>query len=151
MDVSTLNRAFAIAADAHYNQVDKAGEPYISHVARVAAKVNFWPRAEVVAWLHDVVEDHPSYEDEVTQFPADIARAVDILNRNKSKDDEAYYTAIARNPLALIVKMADIHDNADKKRLEKLDSKTAARLTRKYTKAMGWLETSCALQQESDK
>src|SRR5699024_8102125 len=56
-----ITEAKTLAQQAHAGQTDKAGRPYIEHVARVAAQVAFWPEAEAVAWLHDVVEDHPDY------------------------------------------------------------------------------------------
>lgn len=36
--------------------MNKAGEPYIGHLAHVAASVE-GDKAKTVAWLHDVVED----------------------------------------------------------------------------------------------
>lgn len=48
-----VERAKDLAHRAHAGQVDKAGRPYIEHVARVAAAVSDDPEAEVVAWLHD--------------------------------------------------------------------------------------------------
>lgn len=52
-----VERAKELAHRAHAGQVDKAGRPYIEHVARVAAAVADDPLAEAVAWLHDVLED----------------------------------------------------------------------------------------------
>ena len=51
-----VERAKALALRAHAGQVDRAGEPYAGHPARVAARVRT-DEARVVAWLHDVVED----------------------------------------------------------------------------------------------
>ena len=58
-----VERAKDLAHRAHAGQVDKAGRPYIEHVARVAARVADDPEAEAVAWLHDVLEDCPDYGD----------------------------------------------------------------------------------------
>ena len=52
-----IARARTLAAEAHATQVDKAGQAYFGHVGRVAARVRGDDDAEVVAWLHDVVED----------------------------------------------------------------------------------------------
>ena len=43
---------------------------------------------------------------------------------------------VRQNPLALRVKLADIADNSDESRIALLDDKTAARLRRKYAKAL---------------
>jgi hypothetical protein len=47
-----------------------------------------------------------------------------------------YYEAIREQSVAVRVKLADIADNADESRLALLDEATAARLRRKYAKAL---------------
>lgn len=124
-----------LAERAHAGQVDKAGRPYIEHVARVAAACADDAEAEAVAWLHDVIEDHPSFEDEVAQtMPADVYWACITLDRAGS-NPSAYYRRVALNAVARRVKLADIADNADESRLALLDTNTADRLRRKYAHA----------------
>jgi len=115
--------------------VDKAGRPYIEHVARVAARVSDDPEAEAVAWLHDVLEDCPAFAEEFWAFPARVTKFVHYLTRVPGWPAGSYYTRISEHPLALRVKLADIADNADEGRLALLDATTAARLRRKYAKA----------------
>lgn len=129
-----VERAKDLAHRAHAGQVDKAGRPYIEHVARVAAAVSDDPEAEAVAWLHDVLEDQPEFGDEVFCFQHETALAAAMLSRNWS-DGPAYYSGVRSNPLALRVKLADIADNSDEARLALLDDKTARRLRRKYQNA----------------
>lgn len=129
-------RARDLAHRAHAGQVDKAGHPYIEHVARVAARVSDDPEAEAVAWLHDVLEDAAAaHGAEAMAFPGRIKYAVALLTRCTDYDLASYYGGIRDNPLALRVKLADIADNADESRLALLDDKTADRLRRKYEKA----------------
>lgn len=130
-------RARDLAHRAHAGQVDKAGRPYIEHVARVAARVSDDPEAEAVAWLHDVLEDcAASFKNELlTNYPVTMFRAVQALTRCKGVSDRKYFRDIADNPVARRVKLADIADNADESRLALLDDKTADRLRRKYAKA----------------
>lgn len=131
-----VKRARELAHRAHAGQVDKAGRPYIEHVARVAARVADDPEAEAVAWLHDVMEDHPRFGVEfVVEYPYHIRRHVNSLTRSGFGDD-AYYADIRSSPLALRVKLADIADNMDEERLALLDPKTANRLRRKYKQAL---------------
>lgn len=131
-----VERARELAHRAHAGQVDKAGRPYIEHVARVAAAVDDDPEAEAVAWLHDVLEDGGAEDGiEAMQFPDRIKYAVTLLTRCTDYDYSIYYGEIRQNPLALRVKLADIADNADESRLALLDEKTADRLRRKYAKA----------------
>lgn len=128
--------AKALAYRAHAGQVDKAGRPYIEHVARVAAAVSDDPEAEAVAWLHDVLEDcDPEIHCGLGGFPFEIEHRVSLLTRSQESSDADYYKYIGYDPIALRVKLADIADNADEARLALLDDKTAARLRRKYTKA----------------
>ena len=54
--MSTLERAVAIATQAHGGQTDKAGEPYIRHPLRVMLSMDS-DLERIVAVLHDVVED----------------------------------------------------------------------------------------------
>lgn len=125
-----------IASRAHAGQVDKAGRPYIDHVARVAAAVSDDPEAEAVGWLHDVLEDcSDEFKNELLHIRPDrIFRAVVTLTRGKFSE-RTYYRRIVENPLALRVKIADIADNANEDRLAMLDGETAHRLRRKYAKA----------------
>lgn len=132
-----VERAKELAYRAHAGQVDKAGRPYIEHVARVAAKVSGYSVTEAVAWLHDVAEDSEDFVDElVDTFPEYIWQAVAHLTRLKGVSDGAYYALIRSDWVALQVKLADIGDNSSEERLALLDEKTAARLRRKYAKAI---------------
>jgi (p)ppGpp synthase/HD superfamily hydrolase len=143
MDI--VAQAKELAYRAHAGQVDKAGRPYIEHVARVAARVADDPQAEAVAWLHDVLEDAPESERNwyghhvEDSFPEGIVEAVIALTRTFGYPADVYYADILENPLALRVKLADIADNADEARLALLDETTAARLRRKYAKALAAL------------
>jgi (p)ppGpp synthase/HD superfamily hydrolase len=137
MDI--VAQAKELAYRAHAGQVDKAGRPYIEHVARVAARVADDPEAEAVAWLHDVLEDCPRHSGEVLpMFGYQVWRQVELLTR-RDICDGIYYDCIAANPIALRVKLADIADNADESRLALLDETTAARLRKKYAKALAAL------------
>jgi (p)ppGpp synthase/HD superfamily hydrolase len=131
-----VKRAKDLAHRAHAGQVDKAGRPYIEHVARVAAAVADDPEAEAVAWLHDVLEDCAGYASKIDMsYPLAIRKAIVCVTRYPHDAAKAYYAGIRTNPLALRVKLADIADNADESRLALLDSKTADRLRKKYAKA----------------
>lgn len=144
---SIVEEAKDLAHRAHAGQVDKAGRPYIEHVARVAAAVADDPEAEAVAWLHDVREDCGDvFDTEIHAFGWKIERLAIALTRFVYTPAEDYYARIRRNPVALRVKLADIADNADEARLALLDEATAARLRRKYAKAMLYLRPNAGNQ-----
>ncbi len=140
-----VQRAKDLAHRAHAGQVDKAGRPYIEHVARVAAAVSDDPEAEAVAWLHDVLEDAPEFDAEVfATFPGEVYGCVDCLTRSGYINARGnYYSVIRRHPIALRVKLADIADKANEDRLAVLDGKTAARLRAKYARALRALGGEC--------
>ena len=52
----TLERAIAIATEAHAGQADKAGAPYVLHPLRVMQALGS-EQERIVGVLHDVVED----------------------------------------------------------------------------------------------
>lgn len=125
-----------IAREAHVDQVDKAGHPYIEHPERVAARVKGDDVLEAIAWLHDVVEDTTvSLADLQELFPLGVTEAVDAITKRAGESRLEYYARVRSNPLALKVKTADIDDNTDPARTVQLDPATRERLTGKYAAA----------------
>lgn len=131
-----VERAKDLAHRAHAGQVDKAGRPYIEHVARVAARVAGDDEAEAAAWAHDIREDSPAFSCEVSELGDEVLWACLLLDRGTIDNSREYYSRIRANPLALRVKLADIADNMDEARLALLDEATSNRLRRKYAKAL---------------
>jgi (p)ppGpp synthase/HD superfamily hydrolase len=139
--MSLVELAEDVARMAHDGQVDKSGRDYIEHPARVAgiAAARGGSKAVVAAaWMHDVLEDTfvKEHELEFLGFPRNVIDAVVAVTRTPEVPPEDYYANIRTNPDALAVKLADIADNLDEDRLALLDEKTAARLRRKYAKAI---------------
>ena len=127
--------AFELAFAAHQGQTDKSGQPYMAHVVRVASRVDT-EDAQIVALLHDVVEDTDvtlaTVED---TFGLTISAAVDAITKRKGEANTAYLDRVSANSLARDVKLSDLADNSDPVRLSLLDDATRARLTEKYARA----------------
>jgi (p)ppGpp synthase/HD superfamily hydrolase len=125
-----------IAIRAHAGQVDKAGEPYIGHVGRVAAGVNAGDE-QAVAWLHDFIEDTDVSESDLLAagIPAALVEAVVAITHLPDEPRADYYARVRANALARAVKLSDVADNSDPDRLAALGPATADRLTRKYEQA----------------
>ncbi len=134
--MSTLVRAIEIATEAHRGQVDKAGNDYIQHPLRVmeAGKTT---DEKIVGVLHDVVEDtNWTFGDIAAEgFSSEVIEALKCVT--KLSEDEPYNEFIERvkvNPLAVAVKLNDLTDNMDIRRLNELTDKDFKRL-QKYHKA----------------
>lgn len=134
MDVETARR---LATEAHRGQLDKAGDPYIGHPLRVAARLSH-DDEQVVALLHDVLEDTPLGVEDLAAAGATDAqlRALVLLCHEAGVDDETYWRRICDDPLARMVKIADLADNTDPARSARLDEATAERLRDKYRRAL---------------
>jgi (p)ppGpp synthase/HD superfamily hydrolase len=130
--------ADAIAATAHASQVDKAGNPYVGHIRRVASYVDQTNTdAVVAALLHDVMEDAGITAADLADqgIPAQAIEAVELLTRRRDQKPAEYYQRIRDHPIAREVKLADLADNTDPTRLAVLSESDRARLTRKYADA----------------
>lgn len=86
-----ITAAFDVAARCHTDQKRKgaAGEPYINHIADVAARLARSPQATeamiVAAILHDAVEDTDMTIEEIeTEFGAEVAGYVAEVTDDKS-------------------------------------------------------------------
>ena len=136
----TLDDAIRIARDAHDGQVDKSGRPYIGHPLRVMASVE-GEHARMAAVLHDVIEDTPVTADSLLAAgcPVAVVDAVVAVSKVPGEAQEDYLTRVAANPLALVVKHADIADNTSPARMAALDSVTQDRLRAKYSAALAFL------------
>lgn len=133
MPLSLLERAIAIAVEAHAGKTDKAGQPYIIHPLRVMFRVETEDE-RIVAVLHDVVEDHgdvwPVERLRRDGFPDRILAALDGVTRRHGETYEQFIERSAANPIALHVKLADLEDNLDVRRLHELTEKDRVRLNR---------------------
>lgn len=132
MDLDALyERAKAIATRAHAGQLDKAGQPYITHPLRVAKSIDD-PRARIVGVLHDTVEDTEVTLDDLRDagFPEAIVEAIDAISQRDGEAREDYYVRVFANPLAVLAKIADVTDNMDPTRIANPTAKDEARMER---------------------
>lgn len=141
--MATLERAIALAAQAHEGQVDKAGAPYILHPLRMMLSVDT-PEARMAAVLHDVVEDTPVSLEELRAegFSEVVVGAIEALTKRPEEEDDydAFIRRVAPNPLARQVKLADLRDNCDVSRIAQPTEKDGRRIE-KYKRAIQYLET----------
>lgn len=129
--MATLERALVIAAEAHQGATDKGGAPYILHPLRLMHQMTTTDE-RIVALLHDVVEDSPWTLDALRAegFSEEVVSAVDGLTRREGETYDDFIKRGATTPLARRVKLADIEDNMDLRRLGDIGEKDLERLQR---------------------
>ena len=127
---------------------DKGGQPYLLHPLRVMLAMDTEEERRV-AVLHDVVEDCNVSLDQLRAMGYQEAevQALDALTRRKQRG-ESYETFIDRllpDALARKVKLADLADNMDVRRLNGVDDAARDRLDR-YVRAWRKLRATDGLQ-----
>lgn len=134
-----VERAEAIARQAHASQTDKSGKPYIGHIERVAARMDE-DDARCVALLHDVLEDTDVLQEaELRQlFGDEIADGVLSVTKREGESYAAFVARAGANPLGRKVKISDLIDNSNLSRLDQVTLADVQR-QRKYNDALMYL------------
>jgi guanosine-3',5'-bis(diphosphate) 3'-pyrophosphohydrolase len=110
---------------AHRDSEDPPGEPYFVHVMRVMLAVSQADdthqdeRLRCVAILHDTLERGGLSAKDLREagMPGSVVRAVRLLTHDKKTSYADYVVKLAKDPLAKAVKIADLMDNADLRRV----------------------------------
>ena len=124
-----------IAYEAHKNQVDKSGVPYIYHPIHVAEQMNTENEC-IIALLHDVVEDtNVTFKQLEEVFSKEIIDILKLLTREENIEYDEYIKRIKNNSIACKVKIADLTHNLDKTRLDFVTEVDVKR-NEKYKKAL---------------
>lgn len=114
-----VKKACNIMFDAHKEDMDKGGYPYVFHPFYLATQMDD-EVTTCVALLHDVIEDHGdkySYEDLKNEgFPEEVLEAVKLLTHDDGVPYMDYVNQIGHNPIARKVKLADLKHNMDVRR-----------------------------------
>lgn len=129
-------KALKLSFEAHKNQVDKSGMPYVYHPFHLAEQMDN-EYTTVVALLHDVVEDTNYTFDDLIEmnFPSEVIEALKLLTHGKDIDYLDYVRRIKKNEMARKVKLADLLHNSDITRLDEIDDKVLIRVE-KYKEAI---------------
>lgn len=133
-------KAMKLCFEAHRNQVDKSGMPYVFHPFHLAEQMRD-EITTVTALLHDVVEDTDITLADLSAmgFPGEVIDALALLARDDSVPYTDYIALIKNNPVAKAVKLADLRHNSDLSRLDEITEKALER-AEKYAKAIAFLE-----------
>ena len=129
-------KALKLCFEAHKNQVDKTGLPYVFHPFHLAEQMD----SEIAvgcALLHDVVEDTPLSLQDIAEmgFPREAVEVLALLTHEEGAPYMEYVQKIKHNPIARQVKIADLQHNSDLTRLDTVDE-WAQRRNAKYSEAL---------------
>ena len=129
-------KALVISFNAHKEQLDKSGMPYVYHPFHVAEQMKD-EYTTCVALLHDVVEDTDTTLNDLhcAGFPDEVVDAVGLMTHPEGVPYFVYIEKIRSNPIATAVKLADLAHNMDVTRIDRPDEKFYKRLE-KYKKAV---------------
>lgn len=132
-------KALKLCFEAHKEQVDKTGMPYIFHPFHLAEQMDD-EISTVCALLHDVVEDTDiTFEDLLDMgFTQEIIHVLKLLTREDSVPYMDYIKSISTNTVAKKVKIADLRHNSDITRLDVIDDRMKER-HKKYRQALDLL------------
>lgn len=135
-----IKKAMKIAYEAHINQFDRAGVPYIYHPIHLAEQTDTEIEC-IVALLHDVVEDsNITFSDLEKEFPLEVIDLLKLLTRDKNDSYMEYIKKLKENEITRRIKILDILHNSDESRLDKIRVKDIIRRN-KYRKALKYLRS----------
>jgi (p)ppGpp synthase/HD superfamily hydrolase len=132
----TLEDAISLAVKAHRGCKDKAGSAYILHSLRVMLRMKTSDE-RIVAVLHDVIEDTNYTLEDLRKagYSQKILQSLDYLTKRDGEDYDQFIKRVKRNPLARKVKIADLRDNLDLRRIKKPKKHDFIRME-KYCRAL---------------
>ena len=131
--------ALRICFDAHKDQLDKTGLPYVFHPFHLAEQMTS-EGACVCALLHDVMEDTPITREELEEMgiPREYTDILTLLCHKDGVPYMDYVKTLAQNRIAREVKIADLRHNSDLSRLDNIDEHMLER-QEKYRIALEYL------------
>ncbi len=131
-----LAAAIQIAVEAHAEQFDKGGKPYILHPLHLMNQLLFDPELATIAVLHDVVEDSNVTVEKLKQAGMSdrVIAALRLLTHEPNQSYDDYIKKVCTNYDAIRVKRKDLEHNSDITRLRGIGQKDLTRM-QKYHKA----------------
>ena len=118
--------AMRIAYEAHKDQVDKSGMPYIFHPYHLAEQMTD-ETAVCVALLHDVAEDTDMTFEDLRELGISegVIKSLMLLTHDKAVPYADYILSIKNSgdATAIAVKLADLRHNSNISRFELIDEK----------------------------
>ena len=129
-------KALKLCFEAHKDQTDKTGLPYVFHPFHLAEQMTD-EYTTVTALLHDVVEDTDYTLNDLKEmgYPDEVIQALSLLTHDDGSEYMEYVKRLKSNPIARAVKLADLKHNSDLSRYDTIDNQAIKR-TAKYQQAI---------------
>ena len=129
-------KAMKLCFEAHKNQTDKSGLPYVFHPFHVAEQMRD-EKTTIVALLHDVIEDtsYTLQDLRAMGFNQEVLDAIALMTHDNNVPYMEYVAKIRENPIARTVKLADLRHNSDLTRMDEI-TETELKRVEKYKAAM---------------
>ncbi|RCL45438.1 MAG: bifunctional (p)ppGpp synthetase/guanosine-3',5'-bis(diphosphate) 3'-pyrophosphohydrolase [Halieaceae bacterium] len=117
-----VRRAYYYSEQAHYGQIRRSGEPYVTHplaVASILARMHMDAQSLMAALLHDVIEDTGVNKEDISaQFGEEVAELVDGVSKlthvefdsvelRQAENFQKMTLAMAKDIRVILVKLAD--------------------------------------------
>ncbi len=133
-------KAVNIMFEAHKDQRDKSGLPYVFHPWHVAEQMTD-ESACTAALLHDVIEDTDITPEYLLNagISREVVEAVLLLTHEPGTDYLDYVRRLKSNPIARAVKLADLRHNSDPTRTVLNPTEHDIQRHEKYKKAIAIL------------
>lgn len=142
-----LGKMLLIATNAHANQFDKGGAPYILHPLKVMHYLKTDDEElQCIALGHDVIEDTDVTYKELREanISERVIAGIDALTKRPGETYEDYKERVFSNRDAMKVKLCDLRHNTDIRRLKGVREKDLDRMA-KYQRF--YLEIQAKLQE----
>jgi hypothetical protein len=132
-------KAMQICFEAHRDQADKGGMPYVFHPFHLAEQMETEDET-CAALLHDVVEDTAWTHEQLAAcgFSPAVMEALQLLTHDDRVPYLDYVEALSGNRIAARVKLADLRHNSTPGRLKAIGERERRRM-RKYLRAQAIL------------
>lgn len=133
-------KALKLCFEAHKEQIDKSGMPYVFHPFHLAEQMQD-EESTIVALLHDVIEDTDYTLDDLRKvgFDDSVLAAINLMTHEDGVPYMDYVEQIKTNHIAKTVKLADLRHNSDMTRLDVVTPRDRER-AEKYLAAIKLLE-----------
>lgn len=131
--MENLEKAITIAVNYHKNQRDSEGMPKVLHPINVMFNMKT-EEEMIVAVLHDVIEDteYTLKNLYLDKFPKRILLAVDCITHKHGETYNRYIERVKGNEISIKVKLADLENNMDLRRMDNISEELMFSFVNKY-------------------